>query len=78
MSLHPAQDEIEAKRKRDTIEKCGKNMGPHDYIPIEWCESDAAVEAEKAYRIKRVTRFICRVCFDVATLISMYRDISSY
>jgi hypothetical protein len=76
MSLHPAQDEIEAKRKRDTIEKCGKNMGPHDYIPIEW-----TIAGPETDQVKRVTRFICRVCFcniNTATLIEMYRDISSY
>ena len=54
MSLTPAQDQIEAQRKKDAVEKCGKNMGPHDYIPIEW-KSDNEVT--------RVTRLLCRVCF---------------
>lgn len=71
-SLTPAQDDIEARRIREAIELCGKNRGPHDYIPIEW-RSDSNVN------IKRVTRFLCRVCFntvDTCTLISMYKDIS--
>jgi len=70
MSLTPAQDEIEAKKIRDAIEKCGKNMGPHDYIPIEWTNVDG---------VKRVTRFLCRVCFsnvNTSTLIGSYRDVS--
>lgn len=70
MSLHPARDEKEAKKLRDAIEKCGKNMGPHDYIAIEWTTNE---------NIKRVTRFICRVCFcnvNTSTLIATYSDVS--
>lgn len=70
MSLTPAQDEIEARKIRDAIEKCGKNMGPHDYIPIEWMTSGD---------YKRVTRFLCRVCFNsvnTSTLLGSYKDVS--
>ncbi len=70
VSLHPAQDEIEARRIRETIELCGKNRGPHDYIPIEW----ATVKD-----VRRITRFLCRVCFcnvDTSTLIATYKDLS--
>jgi prephenate dehydratase len=70
MSLTPALDEIEARRIRETIELCGKNRGPHDYIPIENITTGT---------VTRTTRFLCRVCFntvDTSTLISMYRDIS--
>jgi hypothetical protein len=55
MSLTPAQDEIEARKKKDAIELCGKNRGPHDYIPIEWFTNN---------NFQRVTRLICRVCFN--------------
>jgi len=70
MSLTPALDEVAARKIREDIELCGKNRGPHDYIPIEWTT---------AVSVKRVTRFLCRVCFntvDTSTLIGMYRDIS--
>lgn len=73
-SLTPAQDEIEARRIRDEIEKCGKNMGPHDYVPIEWF-----YVKRDGIDYKRVNRFLCRVCFNTintATLIGMYKDIS--
>ncbi len=69
-SLTPAFDEIEARKIRESIELCGKNRGPHDYIPIEWVTT-----AE----VKRVTRFLCRVCFNTvntSTLIGMYKDLS--
>ena len=73
-SLTPAQDELEARRKREAIELCGKNRGPHDYIPIEWFYVD-----QGDIRKKRVNRFICRVCFNtvnISTLIAMYKDVS--
>ena len=70
MSLTPARDEREATKKRDAIEKCGKNMGPHDFIPIEW---------SLAPTHKRVTLLMCRTCFaqvSVMTLVSNYPDVS--
>jgi hypothetical protein len=70
MSLTPALDEIEARKIREAIELCGKNRGPHDYIPIEKVTSGS---------VERVTRFLCRVCFntvDTSTLVSMYKDLS--
>lgn len=58
MSLTPAQDEIEARKKREALELCGKNRGPHDYMPIEFL---------KAGNYERVTRMLCRVCFSHIT-----------
>lgn len=58
MSLTPARDEIEARRKREAIELCGKNRGSHDYIPIERTLSKGSPG-----HIERVTRLLCRVCF---------------
>ena len=55
MSLTPARDEAEARKKKDAIEKCGKNRGPHDYIPIQWHRTET---------VERVTLFMCRVCFN--------------
>ncbi len=76
MSLHPARDEIEARKLREAIELCGKNRGPHDYIPIEWIYGSG--EAEHI-NVKRATRFLCRVCFNnvnTSTLIETYSDVS--
>jgi hypothetical protein len=70
MNLHPARDELAARKKREEIELCGKNRGPHDYMPIEWISHEG---------IERVTRLICRTCFcnvDIATLLVTYRNIS--
>ena len=74
MSLHPARDEADARRKRELIELCGKNRGPHDYIPIEHMYVE-----EKEAKYKRATRFLCRVCFcnvRTSTLLKMYKDVS--
>ena len=50
----PAYNELEARKKRDAVEVCGKNRGPHDYIPIEWLKTESS---------ERVTRLFCRTCF---------------
>lgn len=74
MSLYPVRDELEARKRREAIELCGKNRGPHDYIPIEWVTSGDKVTTEK-----RVTRFLCRVCFcniATATLLENYNTVS--
>jgi len=70
MSLTPARDELEARKKRDAIEKCGKNMGPHDYVPIAWFVDGTT---------KRVTRLFCRVCFNhiaMSDLIANYPELT--
>lgn len=70
MSLNPAQDQIEATRKREAVELCGKNRGPHDYIPIEWLKSATS---------ERVTRLLCRTCFchiAVSILLENYPEIT--
>lgn len=75
MSLYPARDEAEAKKKREEIELCGKNRGPHDYIPIEWFY----VKHENGAEYKRVSKLLCRVCFcnvTTSTLVKMYKDVS--
>jgi hypothetical protein len=81
MSLTPALDELEARKKREEIELCGKNRGPHDYIPIEWSESSiVSGKVVEGIIMKRVTKFLCRVCFnnvDTSLLLSSYRAISS-
>lgn len=69
MSLTPAHDEQEARKKREAIELCGKNRGSHDYIPIEWTKTDD---------VERVTRLLCRVCFnnvETHVLLASYREI---
>jgi hypothetical protein len=74
MSLTPAQDNLNAQRKREAIELCGKNRGPHDYIPIEWMYA-----AKDGVDFKRVTRFMCRVCFNnitTMTLLETYQEIN--
>ena len=76
MNLHPARDEIAARKIREAIELCGKNRGPHDYMPIEWMITSAT---ELTPEMKRVTKLLCRVCFcnvSTSTLIATYADVS--
>lgn len=80
-SLTPAHDENEARKKREEIELCGKNRGPHQYIPIEWMYSEwmQSTGEKKQSTYKRVTRFLCTVCFNninTSSLIGMYKDLS--
>ena len=65
MSLTPAADQAEARKKKDALEKCGKNMGPHDYIPIEWLKTETS---------ERVTRLFCRVCFNHVSVYSVLEN----
>jgi hypothetical protein len=54
MSLTPADDARTIRERKEAVELCGKNRGPHDYIPIAWSTSSTA---------KHVTRVMCRICF---------------
>lgn len=65
MSLTPAHDERVAREKREAVELCGKNRGPHDYIPIEWLKSETH---------ERVTRLFCRVCFKNVAMSSLLEN----
>ena len=67
MNSYPAQEELEARRRREAVELCGKNRGPHTLIPIEWL---------KVETVERVTRLMCVVCFcnlSVKNLLDNYR-----
>ena len=67
MSLTPAYDENEARKKREAVELCGKNRGAHDYIPIEWNKTPTA---------ERVTRLLCRVCFSHVAMMTLLENYS--
>jgi hypothetical protein len=41
-------------RKIDEITLCGKNRGPHDYIPVTWI---------KVKESEHVSHLLCRICF---------------
>lgn len=65
----PAQDEIALRAKREKVELCGKNRGPHDYIAIQWV---------KVNDTESVSRFMCRQCFahvSVSHLIENYEEV---
>lgn len=77
MSLTPAHDEQQIRRKKEAVELCGKNRGPHDYIPIEFNES----EISNGVKIKRVTRILCRTCFanvSIKNLLDAYPEAIPY
>lgn len=50
----PAKDEAEARKRKEEVELCGKNRGPHDYIPMEWVITKDS---------KKLKILLCRVCF---------------
>ena len=52
--LTPAANQKEYERKIETVTLCGKNRGPHDYIPVAWSNKEGQ---------EWVTMFMCRVCF---------------
>lgn len=46
-------DKKEYERRISIIQTCGRNRGPHDYIPIAWFGTEED---------KQVTHFMCKVC----------------
>ena len=54
MSLTPAYDAAKIRERKEAVELCGKNRGPHDYMPISWTMTATS---------KHVTRMMCRICF---------------
>lgn len=58
------------EKRIDALTKCGKNMGPHDYIPMAW---------NKKEEYEWVDKLICRVCLcqvNTSTLINLFPDLS--
>lgn len=58
-SLTPAYDQQQWEWKVGAVEKCGRNQGPHDYIPIEWVEK---IDPENETNTKAVRKLMCRIC----------------
>lgn len=60
----------EYERRIDAVAVCGKNRGPHDYIPISWLRTETS---------EHVTKLMCRICFNqvgIQTLMHEYPDVS--
>lgn len=62
--LTPAQNQVEYKRKIEDITLCGKNRGPHDYIPTSWVKDE---------QYRHVTMLMCRVCFTRVMVSTLYK-----
>ena len=65
MSLTPAYDAAKVRERKESVELCGKNRGPHDYIPIEWNMTATS---------KRVTRMMCRTCFNHVAIMNLLEN----
>jgi len=58
-------------RKIDEITLCGKNRGPHDYIPMSWIKSATS---------EHVSHLLCRICFtriNVQTLTQLFPEVGA-
>ena len=76
MNLNRAHDERVEREKKEAVELCGKNRGPHDYIPIAWTKSNYD---GGEFIGKRVTRLLCRTCFrnvSISYLLENYPEIN--
>jgi hypothetical protein len=63
--MNSQMTEKEFKQRKDAIEVCGKNRGPHDYIPVSWVRSATA---------DHVTKMICRICFTHVHMKTLYEN----
>lgn len=59
----PAYNKIEWDRKVEAVTLCGKNRGPHDYIPVRWTEKKLVPESIEGVIVRSITHLMCRVCF---------------
>lgn len=62
---NPAYNQKELDRKLDLVTTCGKNRGPHYYIPIQW---------ETVNNVEYVSMFMCRVCFTRVSLETLVQN----
>ena len=58
-------DQKEFDRRIDKITVCGKNRGPHDYIPVAWVMSETK---------KHIEVIMCRVCFQRVHMNTLYEN----
>lgn len=65
VNKNPALSEREFRDKKEAVELCGKNRGPHDYMPIEWLSTNTS---------KRVTRLMCRICFSHISMVNILEN----
>lgn len=67
----PLLNQKDYEKKIDAIQLCGKNRGPHDYLPIAW-------NYTKDPEAKYVTALLCRVCFNrikMTTIIENFEEV---
>lgn len=56
-------------KKLEGVSTCGRNRGPHHYIPISWTHTE---------NTKSVTYLMCRVCFarvSMRTLVANFPEV---
>ena len=61
----PAANQKEMERRIESVTLCGKNRGPHDYIPIAWVRSENS---------ESVSTLMCRVCFCRVQFKTLYEN----
>ena len=56
-------------RRIDAIKLCGRNRGPHDWIPVRWRKIEDG---------EQISDFMCRVCYhrvSMATLAQYFPEL---
>lgn len=51
----------------DDLRCCGRNRGPHDYIPVKWVRDG---------EIEHVKEIMCRICFQRVNMKTLYENFS--
>lgn len=78
MAIPPGWTQKDYDKRINDIKLCGRNMGPHDYIPVRWMiESEDSSESK--LQTKEVTHFMCRICFakvNMKTILKEFPDLS--
>lgn len=65
MNSSPALTQKQYEMRLQAVMLCGKNMGPHDYMPISWVRDE---------KTEHVTHLMCRVCFVRLNMKTLYNE----
>lgn len=73
----PAANHRAMQERFEAVTLCGKNRGPHDYIPTFWREWDEVKDGKPTgHRMRSVAEFMCRVCFTRVEIDTLLKNFS--
>ena len=63
-SMSPQDNQRAFENRKKAFEKCGANMGPHNYIPMSWIKTATS---------EHVSHMMCTICFVRINIENFYK-----